>query len=539
MIQYEPGKWSVLFALQLEGSVLPKASVWAFSCSMLSVLGHFIFQFYGFNEDAEVASSTLSVLGGFGFILGFLVVFRSQQAYSRWWEGGTLLQQLRGEWFNAFSALMAFCNEAPEFAPEVHKFRHRLARLMSLLYSSALQQVTTTEGAVFELIDLEGFDIESMNFLDHTHDRCEVVLQWIQRLIVEANEKEIIKVAPPILSRVYNQLGNGIVNLNNARKITDFPIPFPLAQMLTIMLICHWGIVAFLCAFAVRKFYVAAALSFIVEMSFWSVNYIAVELEMPFGDDPNDLPLQDMQQDLNKSLKALLHPMALTHPHFLLTPRNDELIVCELNFDEYVSAHQVPVSLSLSGDKRAKAKKKSSKPGRPSNEMSPDLKGAAGLDVMVVGASSPSVGLGIIREQDQELETSNSLVGPELPIPKAGDEMLLETSRVMEPLLENTGEDFAEVDRSSFATRIDLNNASLGSDTGEQKLVKLNTTMEVHLSMMLAELQLISGSGGMDIDRRIPLLSLMPANPGGNEPPRIEREPKALESVSSCAPCRL
>merc|ERR1719310_34459 len=75
-----------------------------------------------------------SVLGGFTFILGFLVVFRSQQAYSRWWEGGTLLQQLRGEWFNSFSCLVAFCNAAPEKQKDVQRFQLQLVRLFSLLY---------------------------------------------------------------------------------------------------------------------------------------------------------------------------------------------------------------------------------------------------------------------------------------------------------------------------------------------------------------------------------------------------------------------
>ena len=82
----------------------------------------------------------------------------------------------------------------------------------------------------FDLFGLDGFDPSSMAFLQGSHDRCEITLQWIQRLIVESDAKQILKIAPPILSRVFNELGNGIVNLNNARKITDFPIPFHLAQ---------------------------------------------------------------------------------------------------------------------------------------------------------------------------------------------------------------------------------------------------------------------------------------------------------------------
>merc|ERR1719502_1221335 len=101
------------------------------------------------------------------------------------------------------------------------------------------------------------------------HDSCEVVLQWIQRLIVEANGADIIKIAPPILSRVYNQLGNGIVKLNNARKIREFPIPFPLAQMITIMLLFHWMITAVVCAIELDHPALSAAFSFAIILSYW------------------------------------------------------------------------------------------------------------------------------------------------------------------------------------------------------------------------------------------------------------------------------
>ena len=80
---------------------------------------------------------------------------------------------------------------------------------------------------------------------------------------VEANESGIIKIAPPILSRVYNELGNGIVNLQNARKITEFPIPFPLAQMITVMLMFHWVITAIVCAASLDQAFWVGLLSFV------------------------------------------------------------------------------------------------------------------------------------------------------------------------------------------------------------------------------------------------------------------------------------
>jgi len=302
------------------------AFTWACPCSVLSMVLHRLFRaFPDYLNQVGAGDVGASVLAGFTFILGFLVVFRSQQAYARWWEGGTLLQQLRGEWFNAYSNLMAFCNSAPEKQQDVLEFQHRLVRLMSLLYCAAIQQVSTMKKQNYELIDIKDFNHDSLQFLTEAHDRCEVCLQWIQRLIGEANETQVIKVSPPILSRVYNQLGNGIVNLNNARKITEFPIPFPLAQMITFMLLFHWGITAFVCAASVQTTFWAGLISFIVVFSFWSINYIAVELEQPFGDDANDLPLHDMQEDMNKSLKQLLKEKAQQPPTFNFKQEHKEL----------------------------------------------------------------------------------------------------------------------------------------------------------------------------------------------------------------------
>jgi len=296
MITYNPGKWSIVFACSLHGSVFPKAFVWAAPCSLFSLCLHiYLHSNENFNKiDAgDVETSVLSGL---------------QIAASLF---------LRGEWFNAYSSLMAFCNMAPDKQEEVLAFQHRLARLCSLLYFTAIQQVSTTKIKNYELIDMQDFDPKSMEYLIECPDRCEVCLQWIQRLIGEASDSETIKVAPPILSRVYNQLGNGIVNLRNARKITDFPIPFPLAQMITLMLLTRWVSTAFICAASVENSFWACRLTFIVTFSFWSIHYIAVELEQPFGDDANDLPLHDMQIEMNASLIALLDSRAQHPPKFV------------------------------------------------------------------------------------------------------------------------------------------------------------------------------------------------------------------------------
>jgi len=338
MIYYDPGTWGLSGMARWRGSAFPKALTWATPCTIVSVVLHIILhQHDKIMDELGIGDVAASVFGGFNFILGFLMVFRCQQAYSRWWEGGTLLQQVRGEWFNAFSSLVAFSNAAPEKTHDVEAFQQQLVRLFSLLYGCALTQVSSMNGNYFELINLDGFDAQSLSFLGTCHDKCEVTLQWIQRIIVEAEQKAIVKIAPPILSRVYNELGNGIVNLNNARKIREFPMPFPLAQMIMVMLIVHAIFTPLICAATLHSPVWAALLTFVVIFSFWSVLYIALELEMPFGYDPNDLPLQKMAEDLNKSLRTLIHPLASSVPGFTCPEDPMALQAKVLDFDSDLS----------------------------------------------------------------------------------------------------------------------------------------------------------------------------------------------------------
>ncbi|CAE7650353.1 unnamed protein product, partial [Symbiodinium sp. CCMP2456] len=169
---------------------------------------------------------------------------------------------------------------------------------MSLLYCSALQQVATPPEVMpesFEIIETVGMDAKSLKFLDNVNDKVEVVLQWIQRLIVENHKNGVVPVAPPILSRVFQEYSRGIVNLNNARKIAEFPFPFPLVQCITFMLGIHWFLIPIICASSIKSLWWAGTLTFVVVFSFWCIHFFSFELEMPFGRSTNHLPLEDMQ----------------------------------------------------------------------------------------------------------------------------------------------------------------------------------------------------------------------------------------------------
>lgn len=312
MIDYDEGNWAVAFIFQLHGSVVPKALVWAVPAALMSGLLRLLVDddTVAEFEDVATTSSTLS------FVLGFLIVFRTQKAYDRWWSAGQSLNEVRADWFNAYSSLVAFGNQDPALEKQLESWVHEIARYFSLLYGCALIQCSTSPTMELEFIDFSGVDTPHLRHLLNTHDKCELVLQWIQRCIVEADQNGLIKIAPPILSRVYNQLGSGIVKLTSARQIKAFPIPFLLAQMITALMLIHWVSNSVVSALSLQSVFTAMLVCFLGQMCFWGVHYIAVEMEGPYGGEANDLCLEDMQLDINKSLLAMADPLARKLPTF-------------------------------------------------------------------------------------------------------------------------------------------------------------------------------------------------------------------------------
>eukprot|EP00931_Biecheleriopsis_adriatica_P079516 TRINITY_DN52927_c0_g1_i1.p1 TRINITY_DN52927_c0_g1~~TRINITY_DN52927_c0_g1_i1.p1 ORF type:complete len:638 (+),score=108.64 TRINITY_DN52927_c0_g1_i1:73-1986(+) len=317
MIEYENSSWLLCLVFKLEGSVLPKTCIFAITNAILAATFHYVFHyasetsFTAIDQDGEnifmsQMEGAMEIWGGYTSILGFLVVFRNNQAYSRFWEGATLVNQVRGEWFNAVSALIAFCSRAPEQQSHVEDFQNLLVRLSSVLYCSALQQICELPDDALEVLDLTCIDSDSLLFLESVQDRCQVLANWIQRLIVMASASGTLVAEPPILSRCFQELAGGVVNLNNVRKIKDIPFPYPYQQMLLGMLYVHYFLTPCMAGFFMQSGVWAAVLCFFVTGGFWGVIYIALEIDQPFGDDDNDLPLVDMQKVFNASLLMLL-----------------------------------------------------------------------------------------------------------------------------------------------------------------------------------------------------------------------------------------
>jgi len=303
---------------RMEGSVLPFALQCALPCAIISGILKYaeVHALLGFDEFLALYRIKGTAYGAFSSLLGFLVVFRTSQAYSRYWNGGGLMQQMEGSWFDAASSLVAFCRVSKAPADQIVRFQHTMMRLFSILSALAL---TSLQGAdeedyeslerrlqSLEIIDMETLDSETVKCIQDSGNKMELVFHWIQVVVVDNISSGVLNIAPPILARAFQELADGMVKFHDCMKISLVPFPFPYAQTTLFLLICHWVITPVMVCTWTAQPILAFLFSLLVVLIFWGLYAIATELENPFGDDPNDLDAVEVQCEMNSRLLMLV-----------------------------------------------------------------------------------------------------------------------------------------------------------------------------------------------------------------------------------------
>jgi len=188
------------------------------------------------------------------------------------------------------------------------------AAALAEIEDCAGDEVSDYEAFNFALLDAEGIDEKSLLVIKSSTAKVELIFQWIQQLVVENIETSVLSIPPPILSRSFQEIANGMVAFHDAMKISYIPFPFPYAQTCDFLLLLHWFIVPFVVCQWVTEPVWAAVFSFIQVFILWALNFIAVELENPFGLDANDIDGWHMQEEMNEHLLLLMSPSTKTTP---------------------------------------------------------------------------------------------------------------------------------------------------------------------------------------------------------------------------------
>mmetsp|Transcript_33843 Transcript_33843/g.79099 ORF Transcript_33843/g.79099 Transcript_33843/m.79099 type:complete len:588 (+) Transcript_33843:176-1939(+) len=306
----------VLKVFQLRGSVFPFAFMVALPNALLTSIIKIIVEEADWQDVLPLDDS--AVWSGFTFLVGFLIVFRTSEAYGRFWSGCTHLHKMRAEWFDACASTIAFCkfSDSEQMKTKIMLFQHILVRMFSMLHAMALAEIEdsgnhdpeSVTALGFPVLDLGSIDEETLSVLRESEGKVELVYQWVQQVIVEQIKTGVLSIPPPLLTRAFNELANGMVEFHEALKLSDIPFPFPYAQTCDCLLLMHWVAAPFVVAQWVSAPWWAFSFSFMQVFILWTLNGIAVEIENPFGLDPNDIDGCSMQVEMNAWLSQLVKP---------------------------------------------------------------------------------------------------------------------------------------------------------------------------------------------------------------------------------------
>lgn len=136
--------------------------------------------------------------------------------------------------------------------------------------------------------------------------------------LVEFISREILhgsagKVSHPLLARAYRHISDGCVGYNQARKIAYVPSPFPEGQMSSIFVFIVLFIFPVVFQSYVKILWFGCFMNTLTVLCFLGLHEVARELEDPFHNIPNDLPLTTFQAQMNEALVTMyagFHPDA-------------------------------------------------------------------------------------------------------------------------------------------------------------------------------------------------------------------------------------
>jgi predicted membrane chloride channel (bestrophin family) len=142
--------------------------------------------------------------------------------------------------------------------------------------------------------------------------KTQLCFNWLTEFVIREHlAGSLGTVGPPIISRIVQFLGDGMIYYNHARKIMFIPFPFVHAQLSVMFVIIMVAVIPFLMHQYTDEPSVGAILTFLTVLCLSGINEVARDLENPFRNFPNELPLVNFQAQYNE---ALLTMYAGYHP---------------------------------------------------------------------------------------------------------------------------------------------------------------------------------------------------------------------------------
>ncbi len=228
-----------------------------------------------------------------GFALSLLLVFRTNTAYDRWWEGRKLWGQLVNNSRNLAIKLQAFLAPTDDYNRDF--FKKTIP-----LYAEVLREHLQQESTRLALIDDETHP--DFKLIDHTKHTPNQVARLISDRIMMLYKTGVISGEQLLL--INPELTSFTDICGACERIKNTPIPYSYSAFIKKFFFIYIMTLPFGYVFTLGYWVVPVVA--IVFYVLGSLELIAEEIEDPFGKDSNDLPMEKLAANIRKHVAEIL-----------------------------------------------------------------------------------------------------------------------------------------------------------------------------------------------------------------------------------------
>ena len=288
MINYDPRNFlQIIFTLK--GSVLPGILVRIFTVAAIGVGAVFLFKETGFKLPTIPHTMV-------GVALGLLLVFRTNASFDRWWEGRKLLGSMVNR---ARDLTRQVANLVEGEDEETQNERQEIQRMITAYYALMRQHLRHERDLSAVAAYLTEQERETLDTVTH---RPVTMCSWISSRLVSLARKG--KITEQRLQSMDTNLTVFHDNLGACERILKTPVPFAYAQHIKTFLVLFVATAPF--AMADTLLWGTPVAIAVLAFALFGIDEIGVEIEDPFGTDPNDLPLDAIGDGINATTKETL-----------------------------------------------------------------------------------------------------------------------------------------------------------------------------------------------------------------------------------------
>jgi putative membrane protein len=288
MINYNPKSWfTLIFAFHRSDTFhmlwkeIIYIGVFAF---LLAYVGIHYF------PNAVFLEKLINVYSLVGFVISLLLVFRTNTAYDRWWEGrrkwGELVNDSRN--FSVKLSSMITDREDKDF------FKRMIPNFMF----AAKEHLRN--GVKFQQLNLTEEELGYMQRKNHVP--LVIVDEMYKKL---ASLKKAGNLSQEEFLSLDKNLNAFMDSLGACERIKNTPIPYSYSLFIKKFIFIY--VTTLPLAFVIQFGYYSALIATFVFYVLVSMEVLAEEIEDPFGEDDNDLPLDTICERIQANVEEVLN----------------------------------------------------------------------------------------------------------------------------------------------------------------------------------------------------------------------------------------